>query len=97
MLREMKRLGDGIDDGELARCQARARSSLIMQQESTGARASSIARDWFHLRRVNTLTDIQAAVNALSVSQIMDYVRRYPARNFTVLAIGPEPLSLVGD
>ena len=43
-LQELQRLGDGILQSELDRCQARAKSSLIMQQESSTARASSIAR-----------------------------------------------------
>jgi len=94
MLAEIRRLGDGIEDAELARCKARAKSSLIMQQESTGARAGAIARDWFHLRKVNTLADIHAAVDGLNVEQIIDYACRYPAEDITVLTIGEKPLSV---
>ena len=42
-LAELVRLGDGIEEEELARCKARVKSSLIMQQESTFSRSSSIA------------------------------------------------------
>ncbi len=45
----------GIAEDELVRCKARAKSSLVMQQESTFARSSSIARDWYHSNRVTTL------------------------------------------
>lgn len=93
-LAEMKRLGEGIDEEELRRCKARAKSALIMQQESTGARASSIARDWFHLRRVNTLAEIHRKVDAITVAEIEDYLRRHPARDFTVLTIGQQPLNV---
>ena len=37
------RLGDGIGEDELDRCKAGAKSALIMQQESTRARAGSLA------------------------------------------------------
>ena len=94
MLHEIKRIGEDIDDAELARCKARAKSSLIMQQESTGARAASIARDWFHLKRINTLAEIHQIVDGLTVDQIVDYVNRNPVRDMTVLTIGAKPLQL---
>jgi predicted Zn-dependent peptidase len=93
-LAEMKRLGDGIGEEELQRCQARAKSALIMQQESTGSRAASIARDWFHLQRINTLDDIRDRVEKITVAQIEDYVHRHPARDFTILTIGQQPLTV---
>ena len=37
-IRELKRIGQGIAEDELVRCKARAKSSLVMQQESTFAR-----------------------------------------------------------
>jgi predicted Zn-dependent peptidase len=94
MLREMRGLADGITPDELTRCLARAKSSLIMQQESTGSRAGSIARDWFHLHRVNTLADVHRAIEGLTVEQLVDYSRRYPAENVTLLTIGEQPLHL---
>jgi predicted Zn-dependent peptidase len=94
LLAEIRRLPEGVAADELARCKARAKSSLIMQQESTGARASSIARDWFHLQKVNTLEDVHAAVEAVTVEQIVDYACRYPANDVTILTIGAEPLQL---
>jgi predicted Zn-dependent peptidase len=94
MLREMARLADGIGQDELDRCKARAKSSLIMQQESTASRAGSIARDWFHLGRVVTLDEVRDKVNALTVEQVLDYSRRHPPRDLTVLTIGPEPLHM---
>jgi len=94
MLHEMARLAEGIGQDELDRCKARAKSSLIMQQESTAARAGSIARDWFHVGRVVTLDEVRDKVNALTVDQVLDYARRHPPRNPTVLTIGPEPLQV---
>ncbi len=96
-LQELLRLGDGIGDDELNRCKARAKSSLVMQQESTLARSSAGARDWYHLGRVTTLDEIIAKIDALNVDAVLDYVRRHPAGDFTILTIGPQPLEVPGD
>ena len=93
-LRELQRLGDGIESNELERCKARAKSSLIMQQESTTSRATSIARDWHFLKRIQTLDDIRRDIDSLTVASVLDYVHQHPARDFTLLTIGPTPLKI---
>src|SRR5262249_2858138 len=45
-LGELLRLKDGIEPEEVERVQAGLKSSLIMQEESTSARAGSLASDW---------------------------------------------------
>jgi len=91
-IRELVRLGEGISREELDRCKARAKSSLVMQQESTMARAGAVARDWFFLGRVRTLAEVRDHVEALTVDTVLDYIHRYPARDFTILTIGPHAL-----
>ena len=93
LLGELVRLGNGIEESELARCKARAKSSLIMAQESTGGRAGSLARNWFFLGRVVTLDEVRAKIEALTTDSVLDYVRTHPAADFTVLTIGSEPLA----
>ena len=88
------RLGEGIEESELERCKARAKSSLIMAQESTAGRAGSLARNWFHLGCVMTLEEVRAKIEALTVKSVLDYVHTYPASNFTVLTIGPQALTV---
>lgn len=92
LLHELTRLGDGIEEAELARCKARAKSSLIMAQESTSGRAGSLARNWFYLGRIVTLDEVRAKIDALTTKTVLDYVHSHPAQDFTVLTIGPEPL-----
>lgn len=96
MLHELQSLKDGITDAELERCKARAKSSLIMQQESTISRASSIARDWYHLGEIRTLEEIHRRIDALSVDSVMDHVHRHPAAEFNILTIGARPLEVTG-
>jgi predicted Zn-dependent peptidase len=92
LIGELKRLREGIEDGEVERVQAGLKSSLIMQQESTGSRASSLAGDWSLLGRVRTFDEIQAGVNALTPRAILDHLDRFPPGEFRILTLGPQPL-----
>jgi len=89
---EILRLHEGITDDELQRCKARAKSSLIMQQESTTSRASSLARDMYHLGRVVTLDEINARINALTVPQVTDFVVEHAPKSMVLITLGPQSL-----
>ena len=93
-LNELMRLGEGIGEDELQRCQARAKSSLIMQQESSAARSSSIARDWYYLGRVTSLAEVREKIESLTIPALLDHIHAHPARNFTILTLGPAPLEV---
>jgi len=93
-LQELVRLGEGIEAAELDRCRARAKSALIMQQESTFGRSAAIARDWYHLGRIMTLQEVHEQIESLTTDTVLDHVRRYPARDFTVVTIGPQALEV---
>jgi len=93
-LEELIKIGDGIEQSELDRCKARAKSSLIMQQESTFARSSSIARDWFHRGQVTPLAEIREKIEGLTIETVLSYIHQHPARDFTILTIGPTPLEV---
>ena len=90
---EVQKLSDQVLEDELERCRARAKSSLIMQQESTGARASSIARDWYYLGRVVTLDEINQRIDAVSCESVGDYLKSHPPANLCQLTLGPQPLN----
>lgn len=91
---ELRSLADGIEDEELDRVKAGLKSALIMKQESTAARAGSNSADWYFLGRVRPLSEIQAAVDALTPKAIIEHLRRFPAKELTVVTLGPEPLVL---
>lgn len=91
---ELTRLAEGIEHGELKRLKARIKSGLIMQQESTSARASSLARDWYHLGRVRPIEEVSQRVDALTAGSINAFLRDNPPRDFTVVTLGREPLEL---
>jgi predicted Zn-dependent peptidase len=94
MLAELERLGAGVFPHEIDRLKARIKSSLIMQQESSTARSSAIARDWYHLGRVRTLDEVSANVDALTCESINEYLAQNPPGDFTIVTLGPQPLEV---
>lgn len=94
MLTELARLAEGVYPHEIDRLKARIKSSLIMQQESSSARSSAVARDWFHLGSVRTLEEVSAAVDALTCESINAYLAENPPRDFTIVTLGPQPLEV---
>jgi len=93
-LEELQRLKKGIDVEEIERVQAGLKSSLIMQEESTSARAGSLASDWYYLSRVRSFDEIKAGIDSLTPKRILDHVRRYPAQDFTIVTLGAQPLQV---
>jgi predicted Zn-dependent peptidase len=93
-LHEFRRLAAGIDDEELQRVKAGLKAALIMNQESTSARAGGNASDWYMLGRIRPLEEIQAAVDALTPAIIVEHLHRVPPRNFTVVTLGSRPLTV---
>jgi predicted Zn-dependent peptidase len=91
---ELRRLKDGVTDDEIDRVKAGLKSSLIMQEESTSARAGAIATDWYYLGRVRSFDEIQAAIDGLTPAAILGYLERYPVRGLTLVTLGPEPLKM---
>ncbi len=91
-LNELKRLKQGIEPEEVERVQAGLKSSLIMQQESTNARAGALASDWYFLGRVRDFDEIQAAIDGLTPAGIVAHLERCPPRDFTIVTLGPNPL-----
>ena len=88
----LRGLRDGVPDEELDRVKAGLKTSLIMQQESTGARAGAMASEWFHLSRVRPIDEVQAAIDGTTPAKLADFLDRYPAKGFTVVTLGAEPL-----
>jgi predicted Zn-dependent peptidase len=93
---ELRRLAEGIRDEEIKRSRTQLRSALVMQGESTVARSGALVSDWFHLGRVRTLEEVSAAIEAVTIPQVLEYLRQYPAKDFAGLVIGPEPLDVSG-
>ena len=91
-LGELVRLARGIESGELDRLKARIKTELVMQQESGFSRASSIAREWYHISRARALEELQGIIDGLTCDDINNYLAANPPGDFTIVTVGPEAL-----
>jgi predicted Zn-dependent peptidase len=94
ILEEIDRLPGTIEQSELDRVKARAKSGLVMQQESSAARAGSIARQWYHLGTMRTLGEELDRYDRLSVDSIEGWLADNPVRDLSVVSLGREPLEV---
>ncbi|NOY30035.1 MAG: insulinase family protein [Planctomycetes bacterium] len=91
---ELLRLREGVTAEELERLKARIKSGLIMQQESTSARSSAIARDWYHLERVRSFEEVGRLIDELTSADINEFLEAHPPADFVFATLGPTPLEL---
>jgi predicted Zn-dependent peptidase len=91
---ELLRLAEGVESHEVVRLKARIKSSLIMQQESSSSRSSSLARDWYHLGYARTLEEVGRQIDALTSEGISAYLVENPPRDFTIVTLGPAELEV---
>jgi predicted Zn-dependent peptidase len=95
-LAELKRLQDGIEPDEVERVQAGLKSTLIMREESTSARAGAMASDWYYLGRVRSVDEIQKEINTLTPRRIVTHLKKHPPQDFTIVTLGPKALRVKG-
>lgn len=91
---ELRRLAEDIEPAEIDRARTQLKSALVMQNESTSARAAQLAGDWRHLHRLRPLEEISDAIDATTREQVLDYAAAYPPEPMTVLTIGPKTLDI---
>ena len=96
MLAEIDRLPGSIEGDELERVKAKVASGLVMQQESSTARAGALASQWYHLGRVRSLEEDLARYDRLDVPMLEDWLASRPPRDLSVVSLGPEPLEIPG-
>lgn len=94
LLHELQRVKDGVTEEEVERAKVGMLSSLVMQEESSRARAGAIARDQFVLGRVRPLDEITAAIQAVTPQTIHEFYQANPPQDFTVVTLGPRKLQM---
>lgn len=94
LLAELVKLADGVREDELARLKAKIKSGLVMQQESSSSRSTSIAADWYHLGRVRTMDELVGILDGLSCESINRYLAEHPPSDFTIATLGVKPLEI---
>ncbi len=93
-LREIEALQDGIEPAELERLKVRVQSSVIMEQESSWSRVSSLISDWYHRGRVVTMRELEERIEALRVEDIVAYWTAHPPGGYRIVTLGQQPLTV---
>ncbi|MEJ2666359.1 MAG: pitrilysin family protein [Deinococcales bacterium] len=93
LLAEIRRLSEGVEADEFERARTGTLSSVVMQGESSSARASRLASDALLQGRARTLGEIRRAVEAVDLEKLNAYLAEHPFPPATVVTLGPRPLS----
>lgn len=94
MIEEIHKLGDGVTQDELDRARVGMKSRLVMQGESTGARASAIATDLYVHGRPRTLDELAQRVDNVTRDAVNAFLKENLPGPMTIATIGPEPLTV---
>lgn len=91
---ELRRINEGnITQEELVRAKTGLKSKLVFAGESTKARSSALAADFFNLGRVRTLEEIVAQLDAVSLGELNEYAKRRDLGTLTIQTLGPSALT----
>jgi predicted Zn-dependent peptidase len=94
LLKELHGLKGTVTEDELERARTNLKASLIMGEESPGARAGSNAQDWWLLKRVRPLSEINEAIDKVTVSSVDAFLSAYPFKPCSILTLGKHALSV---
>jgi predicted Zn-dependent peptidase len=86
---EFNKLAEDITEDEMQRAKVGLKSSLIMESESSSARAGGIGSDYYMLGRVRTLEEIKNKIEALSTGSVTKFLKENPFEDYTTVTIGP--------
>lgn len=92
-LGELRRMSEGVAQDELDRARIKTLTSLIMQEESSRARAGALARDLWIMGRVRTLDEITGAINAVTPASIARFYESCPVGEPSVVTLGARELA----
>ncbi len=94
IIAEFGKLADGISVEELQRAKVGLKSTLIMQAESSSARAGGAGADYHLLGRVRTLEEIKQKIEEINVDSILRFLKKNPLAGYTVVTIGPKEIEV---
>jgi predicted Zn-dependent peptidase len=100
IVNELRKLEqEGITADELARAKVQLKSENVMRGEGSGSRMGALTHSWWYERKLRTIQEVKAAIDAVTEEQALAVLRRFsPLNPLTVAAIGPlERDALVGN
>ena len=94
LIGEFGRLAGSITNAELERAKTNLKAALVMGEESPGSRAGSNATDWWLIKRIRALDEVNREIGSVSIADIDTFISKYPFTPCTVLTLGRAPLDV---
>lgn len=94
LLAELERLHEGVTGEELERARTGVLSNLVMQGESSGARASSSSRSTFLLGKPSSLAEVKAVIDAITLDEVNAYLASKEKPKPTIMSLGQNELEV---
>ena len=91
-LHEIANLTSDLQPGELDRWKVRIESALIMEQESSASRASSLVSDQYQLGRALTTAELESKIESLTLDDVRNYWDQHPPGDYRFVTLGPQAL-----
>lgn len=90
---EIRRLqSGGVTEEELRRAKTKLATRVVMGGESTNSRMLSLIGSWLSIGRLETLEEVEQAIDRVSVQDCRDLLDRLPLTDHEVgVALGPLP------
>ncbi len=89
---ELRRLGDDVTTEEIERAKVGLKAHMLMDQESTGARARELLDDIYFDDRIVPMKEIIGHINAVTVDDVKNYWRSHPMEPYALVTLGREAL-----
>ena len=90
MLDEFRRLSEGVTHEELERARQGRLTRLVMQGESSGARANRLASEMYLRGKVRTLEETADDVRSVTLEQLNSWLAANRLPDPTVVTLGPD-------
>jgi predicted Zn-dependent peptidase len=91
---EIEQMSAGVTADELERAKVGLRAGLVMQQESSRARAQIMAGDLFLMGRVRPLEEVEQKILALDLQTVNHFLATHLYRDPWIGTLGPASLEL---
>ncbi len=79
----------GIADLELAQAKNKLKARVVLSNERPRSRLFNVGGNWLQRREYRSLADDLAAVNSVTVADVMSVLTKYPFSKHATVAVGP--------
>jgi predicted Zn-dependent peptidase len=79
----------GVTDEELEQAKSKINARVVLASERPRGRLFTVGANWTHRREYRSVKDDLDAVDAVTIEQIADVLRRFPLSESTTVTVGP--------